>query len=326
MSLLDRSTEAIPEATPDTPPGLVTRIYRRLSDIPSWALWILVIIWTFPSFSLFVNAFRTRSDQRGAGFWEVFTNPDKLTIENYETVLVEDGANNLVDSIISSFAIAIPATIIPIAFAAFAAYGFAWIDFKGRELMFIVTVSLLAVPLQVALIPLLQTYVNGAHLTIPFTERTISLLPDLNLNTRGAIAVWLTHTGFAMPFSIFLLHNYITELPKEVFESARLDGAGHFTIFWRLVLPLSVPALAAFAIFQFLWTWNDYLIALTMLSGGNSVDLPTTVFIANLAGDFGRNEHLLPAGAFIQAFFPLVVFFSLQRYFVRGLLAGSIKG
>ena len=311
---------------PSTDQSLGGRIYRRLRNIPSWAIWIFVVIWTFPSFSLFVNGFRSRSDQRNSGFWDVITDPGSLTLENYETVLFEEGANNLSDSIISSLAIAVPATIIPIAFAAFAAYGFAWIDFRGRNWMFIETVSLLAVPLQVALIPLLQTYVGGAHLTIPFTERVVTLLPDLDLNTRGGISVWLTHTGFAMPFSIFLLHNYITELPKEVFESARLDGAGHFTIFWRLVLPLSVPALAAFAIFQFLWTWNDFLIAVTMLSGGNPVDLPTTVLIANLAGDFGRNEHLLPAGAFIQAFFPLLVFFSLQRYFVRGLLAGSVKG
>jgi len=306
--------------------SLGARIYERLSSIPTWGLWFLVIVWTFPSFSLFVNSFRSRRDQRNFGFWEVARQPDQLTLENYRTVLAEEGANNLLDSVISSFAIAIPATIIPIAFAAFAAYGFAWIDFRGRNWLFIATVSLMAVPLQVALIPLLQTYVGGAHLTVPFTERTLTLLPDLDLNTRGGISVWLTHTAFAMPFSIFLLHNYITELPKEVFESARIDGAGHFTMFWRLVLPLSVPALAAFAIFQFLWTWNDYLIAVTMLSGGNPVDLPTTVLIANLAGDFGRNEHLLPAGAFVQAFFPLVVFFSLQRYFVRGLLAGSVKG
>jgi len=312
--------------TPETKPSLGARIYKRLSDLPSWLLWIMVVVWTFPSFSLFVNSFRGRQDQRNTGFWDVLTNPGTLTIDNYRTTLVEEGANNLFDSVISSFAIAIPATVIPIAFAAFAAYGFAWIDFKGRNWLFIATVSLLAVPLQVALIPLLQTYVDGAHLTIPFTDRVITLLPDLDLNTRGGISVWLTHTGFAMPFSIFLLHNYITELPKEVFESARLDGASHFTIFWRLVLPLSVPALAAFAIFQFLWTWNDFLIAVTMLSGGNPVDLPTTVKIANLAGDFGRSEHLLTAGAFIQAFFPLVVFFSLQRYFVRGLLAGSVKG
>ena len=310
----------------DTNASLGARIYKRLSDLPSWLLWILVLVWTFPSFSLFVNSFRGRSDQRNTGFWEVITSPGQLTLDNYRTTLVEEGATNLFDSVISSFAIAIPATIIPIAFAAFAAYGFAWIDFKGRNWLFIATISLLAVPLQVALIPLLQTYIGGAHVTLPFTERVITLLPDLNLNTRGGISVWLTHTGFAMPFSIFLLHNYMTELPREIFESARLDGASHFTIFWRLVLPLSIPALAAFAIFQFLWTWNDFLIAVTMLSGGNPVDLPTTVAIANLAGDFGRSEHLLTAGAFIQSFFPLVVFFSLQRYFVRGLLAGSVKG
>ena len=137
--------------------------------------------------------------------------------------------------------------------------------------------------------------------------------------------MWLTHTGFAMPFAIFLLHNYISSLPKDLFEAARIDGANHFTIFWRLVLPLSVPVLAAFAIFQFLWTWNDYLIANTMV-GSNPSAHPTTILIANLAGDFGRNEHILPAAAFIQAFIPLVVFFALQRYFVRGLLAGSVKG
>lgn len=302
------------------------RIYKRITDMPSWALWIIVLIWFLPSFSLFVNSFRSRSDQRNFGFWKVGSEGEGFTLENYDVVLSRSGVDSLYDSIISSFAIAIPATIIPIAIASFAAYGFAWIDFKGREWLFIGTISLLAIPLQVALIPLLQTYVGGAHLTLPFTEKTMTLIPDLDLNTRGSIAVWLTHTGFAMPFSIFLLHNYISDLPKEVMESARIDGASHFTIFWRLVLPLSVPALAAFAIFQFLWTWNDFLIALTMLSGGNPIDLPTTVRIANLAGDFGRNEHLLPAGAFVQAFVPLVVFFSLQRYFVRGLLAGSVKG
>ena len=304
------------------------RLYRRLSNTPRWALWVLVGLWTLPSLSLFVNSFRPQQNQRTQGFWKVLSEPGQLTLENYDTVLFVDsgGGTNLSDSLVSSFAIAVPATIIPIAFAAFAAYGFAWIDFKGREWLFIGTVSLLAIPLQVALIPLLQTYVGGAHLTIPFSERTITVIPDLDLNTRGGIAVWLTHTGFAMPFAIFLLHNFISELPKEIMESARLDGASHFTIFWRLILPLSVPALAAFAIFQFLWTWNDFLIAITMLSGGNPVDLPTTVLIAQLAGDFGRNEHLLPAGAFVQAFVPLVVFFSLQRYFVRGLLAGSVKG
>ena len=150
------------------------------------------------------------------------------------------------------------------------------------------------------------------------------MLPDLDL-VNTTTAVWLTHTGFALPFAIFLLHNYISSLPKDVFEAARIDGADHFTIFWRLVLPLSVPVLAAFAIFQFLWTWNDYLIAKTM-AGTNPDAQVTTILIANLAGDFGANEHLLPAAAFVQAFFPLLVFFALQRYFVRGLLAGSVKG
>ena len=313
-----------PHVKPKTVGG---RIYRKLTNMPMWALWTMVALWTLPTLSLFANSFRNRTAQTTSGFWNILGGDAGFTLDNYDQVLTQgSGAANLFDSLVSSFAIAIPATIIPIAFAAFAAYAFAWIDFKGREWLFIATVSLLAIPLQVALIPLLQTYVGGAHFTIPFTDRTMTLVPDLDLNTRGSIAVWLTHTGFAMPFSIFLLHNYISELPREVFESARLDGAGHLEMFRRIVLPLSIPALAAFAIFQFLWTWNDFLIAVTMLSGGDPIDLPTTVRISNLAGDFGTNEHLLTAGAFVQAFFPLVVFFSLQRFFVRGLLAGSVKG
>ena len=158
---------------------------------------------------------------------------------------------------------------------------------------------------------------------MPFSDKTLTFLPLNNL-AGSAASVWLTHTGFAMPFAIFLLHNYISQLPKDIFESAQIDGANHFGIFWRLVLPLSIPALAAFAIFQFLWTWNDFLIANTML--GFESDSPTTVRIANLAGDFDNTDHLLTAGAFVQAFVPIAVFFSLQRYFVRGLLAGSVKG
>ena len=248
--------------------------------------------------------------------------PSELTIDNYDQIL--SARAGLGRSLLNSAAIAIPATIIPIAIAAFAAYGFAWIDFKGRKPLFIGTVALLAIPLQVALIPLLQLYVSGASLTLPFLDKTIVLIPDFDL-AGTTTSAWLTHTGFAMPFAIFLLHNYISGLPKDLFEAARIDGANHFTIFWRLVLPLSVPVLAAFAIFQFLWTWNDYLIANTVI-GANASQQPTTIVIANLAGDFGRNESILPAGAFVQAFIPLIVFFSLQRYFVRGILAGSVKG
>lgn len=302
--------------------GTGKRIYGALRAIPTWVLWFLVIIWSLPTVGILVNSFRVRDAQRRTGWWRIA--PDELTLDNYRAVLTARTTASLSDSLLNSFAIAIPATIIPIAIAAFAAYAFAWIDFKGRYWLFIFTVSLLAIPLQVALIPLLQLWVSGAHLTIPGLDRTVTLIPDFDL-AGTTTAVWLTHAGFALPFAIFLLHNYISQLPKDLFEAARIDGAGHFVVFWRLVLPLSIPVLAAFAIFQFLWTWNDFLIANTM-AGSNPNAIPTTIRIASLAGDFGRYEYLLPAAAFVQAFVPIVVFFALQRYFVRGILAGSVKG
>jgi alpha-glucoside transport system permease protein len=300
--------------------GVINRVYRFLSSIPTGILWLIVIVWSIPTLGLFVNSFRNADGQRGTGWWKV--SPSELTTENYTQIF--EARAGIGRSLLNSAAIAIPATIIPIAIAAFAAYGFAWIDFKGRKPLFIATVALLAIPLQVALIPLLQMFVSGASLTLPFLDKTIVMVPDFGL-AGTTTSAWLTHTGFAMPFAIFLLHNYISALPKDLFEAARIDGADHFTIFWRLVLPLSVPVLAAFAIFQFLWTWNDYLIANTMI-GANADQQPTTIVIANLAGDFGRNEAILPAGAFIQAFVPLIVFFGLQRYFVRGMMAGAVKG
>ncbi|MET0911228.1 MAG: carbohydrate ABC transporter permease [Ilumatobacteraceae bacterium] len=311
---------AAPVGGPAGGTSVIDRIYRFMRRIPAGVLWLIVVIWSIPTLGLFINAIRSRDDQRATGWWRVAFGD--LTLDNYEQIFTADAG--LGRSLLNSAAIAIPATIIPIALAAFAAYGFAWIDFKGRKPLFIFTVSLLAIPLQVALIPLLQLWVGGAKFTLPILDKTITLLPDLDIVGSPA-AAWLTHIGFAMPFAIFLLHNYISSLPNDLFEAARIDGAAHFTIFWRLVLPLSVPVLAAFAIFQFLWTWNDYLIANTMI-GANPKAQPTTVLIANLAGDFGRNENILPAAAFVQAFIPLLVFFALQRYFVRGLLAGSVKG
>ena len=300
--------------------GVVNKAYHWLRSIPVWVLWVIALVWSLPTVGLFISGFRTRDAQRQTGWWNVV--PSDGTLENYRTVF--GARSSLKDSLLNSMAVAIPATIIPIAIAAFAAYAFAWIDFRGRKVLFIGTVALLAIPLQVALIPLLRLWVSGASFTLPLLDKTIKVVPDLDL-VNTTTAVWLTHTGFALPFAIFLLHNYISSLPRDVFEAARIDGADHFTIFWRLVLPLSVPVLAAFAIFQFLWTWNDYLIAKTM-AGTNPDAQVTTILIANLAGDFGANEHLLPAAAFVQAFFPLLVFFALQRYFVRGLLAGSVKG
>jgi alpha-glucoside transport system permease protein len=323
MTVLSPTSGDVAGASPHPSGGsgsVIDRVYGFLRRIPTGILWLIVIVWSLPTLGLFVNSFRSRDAQRSSGWWTV--RPDDLTTANYDQVF--GARQGLGQSLLNSAAIAIPATIIPIAIAAFAAYGFAWIDFKGRKPLFIATVALLAIPLQVALIPLLQLFVGGANLTLPLLDKTVTLIPDFDL-AGTTTAVWLTHTGFAMPFAIFLLHNYISGLPKDLFEAARIDGADHFRIFWRLVLPLSVPVLAAFAIFQFLWTWNDYLIANTMV-GANASQQPTTILIANLAGDFGRNENILPAAAFVQSFIPLVVFFALQRYFVRGILAGSVKG
>jgi alpha-glucoside transport system permease protein len=243
-----------------------------------------------------------------------------FTLENYVQVLAgkdfeykrPDGSVEIIPgddfwgALFNSIAVAIPATVIPILIAAFAAYGFAWMNFPGRRLLFILVVALLVVPLQVALVPLLSFY------------------KDLELGGTF-LAIWLAHTGFGLPLATYLLFNYISTLPRETLESAFIDGASHFTIFLRLILPLSVPALASFAIFQFLWVWNDYLVALIFLGGNPNFEV-VTMRLAGIVGDRGQDWHLLTAGAFITMVLPLLVFFSLQRYFVRGLLAGSVKG
>ncbi len=249
---------------------------------------------------------------------------ESTTFENYSRVLSASGADapNMWAHALNSLAIVLPATVIPISIAAFAAYAFAWMEWKGRDWVFVAVVSLMAVPLQMGLIPLLALYSNGAHLNIFGFEAT--LFPDLSLNGK-ALSVWLTHTGFGLPLAIFLLRNYMATLPGDIIESARIDGADHFKIFFRLIVPLSIPALAAFGIFQFLWTWNDYLIALTFVGGAENV-APMTVRLANLVGSRGQDWEVLTAGAFVTSLLPLIIFFSLQRYFVRGLLAGSTKG
>lgn len=249
--------------------------------------------------------------------WAMDTN---FTLDNYGQVLSgqdfvftrPDGTEVIVPgddmsrAFLNSLAVTIPATVIPILIAAFAAYAFAWMRFPGRKPMFIMVVALLVVPLQIALVPILRDYraleLNGTFL-----------------------AIWLAHTGFGLALAVYLLYNYISQLPRETLESAFIDGASHFTVFVRLILPLSVPALASFAIFQFLWVWNDYLVALIFLGGNPEFEL-VTQRMAAIAGSRGSEWHLLTAGAFVSMVLPLVVFFSLQRYFVRGLLAGSVKG
>ena len=283
------------------------------------ALWSIVLVWSLPTVGLLLSSIRAERNVKTEGWWTIFTNP-QLTAENYEIVLGSGGrsAPNMFEAFLNTLAIVLPATVIPISIALFAAYAFAWMDFPGRKWLFVAVVSLMAVPLQMALIPLLQLYTGGAHIG------GVTIFPDLDINGK-ALSVWLTHTGFGLPLAIFLLFNYVAGLPKDIFEAARIDGADHYTIFWRLIVPLSIPALAAFGIFQFLWTWNDYLVALTFL-GSNADAHPLTMRLANLSGGRGQDWHVLTAAAFVTMSAPLVVFFSLQRYFVRGLLAGSVKG
>ena len=269
------------------------------------ALLILCLLWIVPVVGLLVTSVRDPDAAASTGWWTVFANPldfTQWTIQNYNEVLFENGMGN---AFLNSFAVALPATIIPIMIAAFAAYAFTFMEFRGRDALFILVVGLLVVPNQVALVPLLRLY------------------GDVGLNGTFA-AVWLAHAGFGMPLAVYLLRNYMAGLPKAVVESAKVDGASHFTIFWRLVVPMSVPALAAFAIFQFLWTWNDLLVALLFIgSGPNEV---VTVNLASLLGTQGQSWQLLTAGAFVAMAVPLLVFVSLQRYFIRGLTAGSVKG
>ena len=267
------------------------------------ALVIVCLIWLLPTVSLLVNSFRPESEVLTSGWWNAFKLPFQFTLDNYEEVLTQESMGR---SFLNSLLISIPATVIPIMVAAFAAYAFAWMEFPGRNALFILVVGLLVVPLQSALIPVLQlTTTLGITGTFP--------------------AVWLAHTGFGLPFAIFLLRNFFGQLPKEMFESAYLDGASPTTAFFRLVLPLSVPALASLVIFQFMFVWNDLLVALILVGGTPDV-APMTVSIANLIQSKGQGWHLLTAAAFISMILPLVVFFSLQRYFVRGILGGSVKG
>ncbi|MCP5095010.1 MAG: carbohydrate ABC transporter permease [Chloroflexi bacterium] len=270
------------------------------------AVVVICFMWTLPTAGILISSFRHPNDMRVTGWWTAVAHPfnfTQWTLENYGNVLLADGMGT---AFINSLVVTIPATVIPITIAAFAAYAFAWMKFPGRDWLFALVVALLVVPLQMSLIPLFRLY-STFNLTSTF------------------LGIWLAHTGFGLPLAIYLLYNYISQLPQELFEAAAIDGADHFTAFTRLVLPISVPAIASFAIFQFLWVWNDLLVSLVFLGVSDDVKI-VTIRLSELVGTKGQDWHLLTAGAFVSMIVPLVVFLALQRYFVRGLLAGSVKG
>jgi alpha-glucoside transport system permease protein len=264
---------------------------------------VIAVLWTLPTFGLLISSFRPERAIKTSGWWTWFSDPT-FTLDNYRSVFDPD-AINLADFFLNSIVITLPAVIIPLCLASLAAYAFAWMKFPGKNFLFIAIFALQIVPLQVTLIPLLSLYVDMGIANTFWT-------------------LWLSHSAFALPLAIYILHNFIKEVPSSLIEAARMDGAGHVAIFFRVLLPLLTPALAAFGIFQFLWVWNDLLVSLTF--AGSPEISPITVQLSNLSGTRGTAWHLLSAGAFVSIIVPVTVFLLLQRYFVRGLLAGSVKG
>lgn len=284
-------------------------------------LLLICLLWTLPTVGILVTSFRNKDVVSSTGWWQAFSTIKDFTLDNYNQVLFgqrftvagDDGKAHvsrgatMLSAFLSSITVTVPSVIIPIFIAAAAAYAFAWLNFKGRKILFGMIIALLVVPLQISLIPILRDYqkigLNGTYL-----------------------GIWLAHAGFGLPLATYLLFNYISSLPRSILESAFIDGASHFECFFKLIIPLSIPALASFAIFQFIWVWNDLLVALVFLSGAGQNMEVVTVRLMNMAGTRGTDWHLLTAGAFVSMILPLAVFLSLQKYFVRGLLAGSVKG
>ena len=274
--------------------GFVTRSPVHIALIAIAALWLV------PTVGLAITSFRPRSDILSNGWWHVFSS--HLTLENYSSVLHSNGMGH---AFINSLWITLPSTILPLTIGALAAYAFAWTRFPFRDTTFLCIVALMVVPVQTAFVPLLKLFREHGHLNTEF------------------YGIWLAHTAFGLPLAIFLFRNFFITLPKDLIEAARMDGATEFGVFRRIVIPLSVPSLASFAIFQFLWVWNDLLMALIFVSDPSK--RPMTVKITELLSTYGSEYHLLSAAAFLLMIVPLAVFFALQRYFVQGLLAGSVK-
>jgi alpha-glucoside transport system permease protein len=291
-------------------PSAASVAKRKLtSPTASVIAFIIATLWTIPTIGLLISSIRPEEQVKTTGWWTWFKDPT-FTMENYDEVL-NGSDTDLATYFINSIVITIPSVIIPITLATLAAYAFAWMKFPGRDMLFVAIFAMQIVPIQVTMIPLLTLYVDP-----PFG------LPSL----AGQFwTIWISHSIFALPLAIYLLHNFMKEIPNELIEAARVDGAGHVRIFTRIMLPLITPAIAAFGIFQFLWVWNDLLVAL-VFGGGNLEISPLTVRLAELSGTRGNDWQVLSAGAFVSMIVPLIVFLSLQRFFVRGLLAGSVKG
>ena len=282
-------------------------------------LLLLCLLWMVPVLGLLISSFRTRDAQFASGWWSAIANPldfTQWTMNNYAQVMGDNQSGvNMGQAFLNSFIVTVPATVIPILIAAFAAYAFTFMEWKGRDIVFVIIVGLLVVPNQVALLPLLKLY-NQLHISGTFP------------------AVWLAHIGFGMPLAVYILRNYMSSLPKAVIESAKIDGASHFTTFWKLIMPMSTPALASFAIFQFLWVWNDLLISLIFLGRGENTI--ATVALQGMQGQTGQGRELIPSAGFVTIIIPsagfitiivpLMVFLSLQRYFIRGMTSGAVKG
>jgi alpha-glucoside transport system permease protein len=290
------------------------------SKVATTIVWLITILWTIPTMGLLVTSFKDDKKILGEAWWTTLLHPD-FSLANYKNVFLGDGTESLSTGVlpyfINSIVITLPATIFPIVIATMAAYALAWIRFRGSDVLFFSIFALQIVPLQMSLIPLLLLFTGGAHIG------SVTIFPALGIAGEFA-GIWLPHTMFALPLAIYLLHNFIAGLPRDLMEAAYVDGANHFTVFRRIVLPLSIPGIASIAIFQFLWVWNDLLVAITFASGTEEV-APINSKLASLVGQYGSGYTQLSAGAFITIAVPLIVFFSLQRYFVRGLLAGSVK-
>ena len=278
------------------------------------SLLALVAVWSIPTLALLVSSFRDPTDIASSGWWRAISDFD-FTTANYRQVLDQRGMGR---AFVNSLLIAVPTTVLVLLVASMAAYAIAWMEFPGRNLLFLVMVALLVVPLQVTLIPVLRLYTQlGIDIEVPIIGGRL-------FGTSSFAGIWLAHAAYGMPFAVYLLRNFFGSLPRDLFESAYLDGASDTRVFFTIVLPLSVPALAALAIFQFLWVWNDLLVALILI--GDPDLSPMTLTIANLVSSFGSQYQLLTAAAFVSMAIPLVVFFALQRYFVQGLLAGAVNG